>query len=171
MTECPCGLKKEYDDCCGAFISGASIPKTPEELMRSRYTAFTQAKIDYIGKTMKGSALKDFDKPGTKQWAEQSQWLGLEIIKSSANGNTGAVEFIAQYRQGKKLCKIHELSKFSLENGRWYYIDGQIIAEKAQIHTSNRIGRNDKCPCGSGKKYKKCCDIICNIHHEQQKKL
>jgi SWIM/SEC-C metal-binding protein len=24
-------------------------------------------------------------------------------------------------------------------------------------HTEKKVGRNDPCPCGSGKKYKKCC--------------
>lgn len=26
------------------------------------------------------------------------------------------------------------------------------------IHTDAKPGRNDPCPCGSGKKYKKCCE-------------
>ena len=31
--------------------------------------------------------------------------------------------------------------------------------EKKQVTTKDikKIGRNDPCPCGSGKKYKKCC--------------
>uniref|UniRef100_A0A7C3UW84 Protein translocase subunit SecA n=1 Tax=candidate division WOR-3 bacterium TaxID=2052148 RepID=A0A7C3UW84_UNCW3 len=31
------------------------------------------------------------------------------------------------------------------------------IEEKVSVRTSPRVGRNDPCPCGSGKKYKKCC--------------
>ena len=30
-------------------------------------------------------------------------------------------------------------------------------AEKKPVHVGDKVGRNDPCPCGSGKKYKKCC--------------
>ena len=30
-------------------------------------------------------------------------------------------------------------------------------AEIPEYHAGPKIGRNDPCPCGSGKKYKKCC--------------
>ena len=31
------------------------------------------------------------------------------------------------------------------------------VVETVVIDDADRIGRNDACPCGSGKKYKKCC--------------
>ncbi len=160
MTQCPCGSKKSYDNCCGPFLAGSATPKTPEELMRSRYTAFTKADIDYVAKTMKGQAAKDFDRPDTKRWMEQSQWLSLEILDSGVdkkNPSIGFVDFIAKYIEGKKARTMHEISQFHLENGRWYYIDGKFVGDKIETQTSNKIGRNDPCPCGSGKKFKKCC--------------
>ena len=64
MTTCPCGSKKNYADCCQPFIELKKIPETPEQLMRSRYTAYTQANMDYIVRTMRGKAAADFDLPG-----------------------------------------------------------------------------------------------------------
>ena len=29
--------------------------------------------------------------------------------------------------------------------------------ESCSVRNENKVGRNDACPCGSGKKYKKCC--------------
>ncbi|EAX7120348.1 hypothetical protein AIW16_22500, partial [Salmonella enterica] len=61
--------------------------------------------------------------------------------------NTGYVSFIARFSEQGKTGAIIERSRFIKENGQWYYIDG----------TRPQLGRNDPCPCGSGKKFKKCC--------------
>jgi SEC-C motif-containing protein len=50
---------------------------------------------------------------------------------------------------------MHEKASFIKEDGQWFYVDGDII--KAPQARSEKIGRNAPCPCGSGKKYKKCC--------------
>ncbi len=155
---CPCGTGQNYTDCCGKYISGQNVPETPEQLMRSRYTAFTEANVDYIGKTMKSPALDDFDANGTQHWAKKVVWQKLEVMNSSVNNNMGFVEFTAYYSEHNQQFTLHECSEFRLDDGRWYYISGkqkqrQLIAKKLNI------GRNDPCHCGSGKKYKKCCDV------------
>lgn len=126
MTNCPCGSNKLYLDCCGAFITGNAIPATPEELMRSRYTAYSKANIDYIVKTMKGPAAKDYDKKEAEQWAKTVIWLGLEVLSSRLEDKRGWVEFIAHYSVAGKKEKIHELSEFHREGGYWYYVDGEL---------------------------------------------
>ena len=149
METCPCGLNKSYADCCERFVSGNQIPQTPEELMRSRYTAYTQANVDYIAATMKGSASLDFNKEHAKELAKQIKWLDLKVIQAKQEGEKAFVEFVARYLINNKPDVIHEISEFNLEDGRWYYIDG----------ITPKIGRNDACPCGSQKKYKKCCGV------------
>ena len=44
-------------------------------------------------------------------------------------------------------------------NAQLSYSSGGSISEdpKKPAKAAPRIGRNDLCPCGSGKKYKKCC--------------
>jgi SEC-C motif-containing protein len=150
MAKCPCNSGKSYNECCSPLIEGKRDAATPEELMRSRYTAFVQVNIDYIEETMQGAALKIFNKQATMDWAEKVEWLGLTIIDASQlapDAKIGLVEFVAKYKvQNKQQC-MHEISKFCKKDNRWFYVDGKQI----------KIGRNDPCPCGSGKKYKKCC--------------
>ena len=163
MPNCPCGSNKNYSECCGIYINNASNPETPEKLMRSRYTAYTQANIDYIMRTMKVPALSHFHAESTKQWAMTVEWLGLEIKHSTIDENKGFVEFIAYFNeQGKKNC-IHERSEFHRLNGQWYYVDGKHLQSKS--YSKVKIGRNDTCSCGSMKKYKACCMNKQNKHY------
>jgi SEC-C motif-containing protein len=127
--------------------------------MRSRYTAYTQANIDYIANTMKAPANEDFNPEEARTWATSIEWLRLEILQSTQDNNTGMVEFLAYYsHQGKKFI-LHEISDFRREEGRWYYVDGKQPDKKPQMRSEKKIARNDSCPCGSAKKYKKCCGI------------
>src|SRR5688500_5156809 len=99
---CPCGSNYSYDKCCGPFLAGTALPETAEKLMRSRYTAYTRANIEYIKKTMAPEAKKGFDPVGTKQWAEESKWKGLKIVATEKGGPTdtiGMVEFTATYEK------------------------------------------------------------------------
>lgn len=124
---CPCGSPKNYQQCCGRFIESGQIPLTPEELMRSRYTAFTLANIDYIGNTMKSPAADNFNKQSIYTWAKKSVWIKLEVIHSSYDTKFGTVEFIACYSLNGSIEKIHEISNFRLDEGKWFYIDGKHI--------------------------------------------
>ncbi len=168
---CPCGNDKNYDSCCGQYLSGTSLPSTPEELMRSRYTAYTLANIDYIFGTMRDQALKDADKNECLKWAKMSKWLGLEVISSSSSDDDteGEVLFIAKFKQNGTAHNLKEHAKFKKYKNKWYYIDSIVQngsspdnkeqpKKPAQTQAvSNKVGRNDACICGSGKKYKKCC--------------
>ncbi len=119
---CPCGSKLEYINCCQSFIDHKLIPETPEQLMRSRYTAYSLANIDYIQETMLGDALQDFDAMDAREWAQSIKWLKLEVIRSNMIAeNKGIVEFIAYYRYQNKKHQLHEISQFELINQRWYY--------------------------------------------------
>ncbi len=156
QNKCPCGLKNDFQECCGRFINNIDIPQTAEQLMRSRYSAYSMANVDYIEQTMRGRALEGFDKVNAKQWALTVDWQNLNVIQSHPdknNTNIAYVEFIASYLHNQQLEKIHELSCFEKINDRWYYVDG----EKPKTLHKNKVGRNESCPCGSGKKYKKCC--------------
>ncbi len=149
---CPCLSQQTYELCCGPFINGTARPQTPEQLMRSRYTAYTQANMEYIGATMQGQAAKGFDPEQMRLWAQSVEWLGLEVIQApKAQATRGIVEFIARYRLNGEVHQIHEVSEFARLNGgtRWYYITGK----------APKVERNAPCPCGSGKKYKRCCGL------------
>lgn len=147
MEICPCHSGKPYSSCCKLFIEGGQTPETPEQLMRSRYTAYTLSNVDYIANTMKGAAATGFNKEETKQWCQHIQWHPLKVINTKVDGSKGTVEFIARYSVKNNIDTIYEISEFHREDGKWYYVDG----------ITPKINRNDPCPCQSQKKYKKCC--------------
>lgn len=127
--------------------------------MRSRYTAFTLANIEYIRSTMAEKALHGFNVQETELWAKKVQWINLDVLLSHLeNSETGFVEFEASYIENHRLKIIHEKSKFLLKNNRWYYVEGSHLPP---IQTEQIIARNTKCPCGSQKKYKNCHDRHC----------
>lgn len=156
MKPCACGSKKDYAICCQPFIDGNKLPPTPEALMRSRYTAYTQKNIDYIAKTMASPASDGFKAEEAKTWADQCEWLKLEVIEASYNQLTGFVEFIVHFNYLKHRQMIHEKSEFHLIDSKWVYVNGTSpqIKQSPQV---KQLGRNEPCLCGSGKKYKKCC--------------
>ena len=147
---CACGSQKNANQCCTPFILDKAIPKTPEALMRSRYTAYTQANIDYIEKTMQGKAAHQFNAKDAKKHAAAVKWMGLNVMarKNGKAKNQGFVEFAARFEEEGKIQFIHETSEFHLIDERWYYVDGQHAEDP---------GRNSPCLCGSNKKYKRCC--------------
>lgn len=159
MTDlCPCGTGKNYGECCQPIISGTRAALTAEELMRSRYSAYARTEIGYIFETTHPDHRADFDEQGTRQWAEQSEWEGLEIVATHAGGPDdaeGKVEFIARYRDKGVRRTHHELADFRKKDSAWYFVDG--VGVKPQPAVSTKVGRNDPCTCGSGLKYKKCC--------------
>lgn len=157
---CPCGSKNLYSECCGRFITGKALPATPLELMRSRYTAYTKKDLDYITRTMKPPALSRFDTEQAKSWIESIEWIKLEIIATSEEGNKGYVEFLAHFFQNKRRHVMHEFSEFHLINNQWFYVDGKEPRDVKSPVRTQKISRNDSCTCGSGKKYKKCCGLI-----------
>jgi SEC-C motif-containing protein len=153
MQQCPCGTGKAYLNCCGIFISQQKIPPTPEALMRSRYTAYTQANIDYIVETMKSPAADNFNVEDARAWAKEIDWAGLNVLHTTHDAKKGIVEFQAFYFVDGKKNSLHEVSEFIFENDKWFYVNG-VTPRKKLI---SKIGRNDLCACGSHKKYKKCC--------------
>jgi SEC-C motif-containing protein len=159
--ECPCGTGLPLTDCCGPIVAGERPAPTAEALMRSRYTAYVQQNISYIAESHDPEKRDDFDESATGDWARRATWLGLEIVSTEAGGEgdeRGQVEFVARFRDDRGLeHKHHERSQFVRRNGRWYFQDGELQTHAPVARTQPKIGRNDPCPCGSGKKHKKCC--------------
>ncbi len=158
MTHCPCGSGAEFETCCGPLLGGAPAP-TPEALMRSRFTAFVRGDLAYIDNTHAPEARDGFDRAEAERQNSTVQWTRLEIRETAAGGpddDTGTVEFAAHYKSPAGAGVHHERSVFRREDGRWFYVDGDINPKTAPRRVQH-VGRNDPCPCGSGKKFKKCC--------------
>ncbi len=160
-NHCPCTSGNPYSACCEPYISGEQMPETAEQMMRARYTAHTLADIDFIVNTHYPDSADDINREGTRRWAEESEWLSLEILRTKQGGaedKAGEVEFIANYRdRSGERHRHHEVSLFNKVNGEWRFRDAQVPEITQVRRDAPKVGRNDPCPCGSGKKYKKCC--------------
>lgn len=121
---CPCQSGKPYAACCGPLHRGDAAAATAEVLMRSRYSAYVQSDADYLLATWHTSTRPtklDFDD------AAATRWLGLEVRRyGTADPDNAIVEFVARYRVGgAPAVRLHEISRFVREDGRWYYVDGE----------------------------------------------
>lgn len=158
MQNCPCGSQTPYLSCCEPIISGHRPATTAEELMRARYSAHVNVQVDFIIDSTHPDHRQSLDRESTQNWAAKTIWLGLEILETvqgGANDTCGEVEFIARFRERGEICAHHERAQFQRQDDRWYFTDGSMV--KPQPLIASKIGRNDPCPCGSNKKYKKCC--------------
>ena len=224
--QCCCGSQKDLSQCCGLYLKGILIPQTPEQLMRSRFSAYCLEQIDYIFQTYHPSQQASNQKQEIKSFANNSHFLDLTVISSSSqfqlptakqtatsinlSEHTGYVEFLVSYLHAGKVHQFSEKSRFLpilapkltvdaaqitlLQNRlhssevntapdsrssaglheqplafssstikdaemaeqmywQWRYVDGEL-----KNFPSKQLGRNDRCPCGSGLKFKQCHD-------------
>lgn len=122
---CPCGSVKSYAACCGRWHEGPQALQAPtaQDLMRSRYSAFVLDKLPYLLDTWHPStrpASLEPNPPGLK-------WLGLAIKQArTQDADHATVEFVARSRLAGRASRLHEVSRFVRESGRWYYVDGDL---------------------------------------------
>jgi len=160
--ECPCGSGLMYGACCEPIIKGKRQAETAEALMRSRYAAYATGEIGHLGTSLQAADRDNFDPQSAKQWAESAEWKALEIVSAERGGpddEDGIVEFKARYTANgqEQEQEHHERARFARENGHWVFVEGRVIGRDPYRREEPKIGRNEPCGCGSGKKFKKCC--------------
>ena len=124
--QCPCNPQKKYSDCCEKAHQNIKTVLTAEALMRSRYSAFVLAKIDYLQKSHHSNTRpSNQEKEEILQWTKSVNWLKLEVlntVKGSKTDSIGTVEFKAYFMENGKIDVIHENSSFCKENKHWVYL-------------------------------------------------
>lgn len=140
MRLCYCGSEKSFDTCCRPLLEGEQKASSVETLMRSRYSAYVVKNASYLNET---STSKIPEVVFTA--LDTLVWLKLHVEKASGK----EVIFSAYYKDGDTVEVMKEHSFFIEEEGRLKYDNGELLEAVIQ--------RNEICPCGSGKKYKKCC--------------
>jgi SEC-C motif-containing protein len=126
---CPCGSGYPLVSCCAPYIAGIAPAPDALALMRSRYTAYTLGKAAYLRATWYPAT-----RPGALDLEPGRRWLGLKILDTVAGRSgdaTGTVEFVARFKVGGRAHRLHERSRFVFEDGRWYYVDGEIARGRA----------------------------------------
>jgi SEC-C motif-containing protein len=112
---CPCG-RAAFGRCCGPTLDGAA-PRTAEDLMRARFTAFALGDADFVAATQ--AAPLDGALP-------EVRWVKLKVERVEGGGPddaTGRVEYRAFFLAGRKRQVLHERSRFARRAGRWIYLD------------------------------------------------
>jgi SEC-C motif-containing protein len=124
LNTCPCGSNRKFVECCARYIFDGEAAPTAEALMRSRYTAYTLLREDYLLATWHPSTC-----PERLGLAEETptKWVGLEVKRHEQQDERHAVvEFTARYKVNGRAHRLREVSRFVREEGRWYYVDGDV---------------------------------------------
>lgn len=115
--DCPCDDSRSYDECCGPLHAGKRQAATPEELMRSRFSAYALGDADYVFRTWAGAT-----RPENLVLDDRVRWTRLEILAAADD----EVEFIAHFVAPSGPGRLHEGSRFVRRGGRWQYLDGVV---------------------------------------------
>lgn len=121
---CPCGQTnakgrpQTFGECCAPLLAGDAVAGTAQQLMRSRYTAYTLGDMAYVANTWHAST-----RPADLMPESLTQWLGLEVKSHHTEGDTAEVSFVARYRIAGKGQRMTERSCFVREGGQWWYVD------------------------------------------------
>ncbi|GAA1770983.1 YchJ family protein [Agromyces humatus] len=121
---CPCLSGEVFGACCGRLLSRSALAPTAVQLMRSRYTAFVIGDAGYLLATWHPST-----RPAALETDASLRWYRLDIVRTDRGGpldTSGVVEFVARYRADRDRGELHETSRFTREEGRWYYVDGDV---------------------------------------------
>jgi SEC-C motif-containing protein len=124
QMNCPCGSNQKYSDCCGRYLDGGETARTAEALMRSRYCAYVQEREKYLLATWHPST-----RPSALSLAEDkpAKWIGLDVKRhEQQDAEHAIVEFVARYKVNGRAHRLHEVSRFVRESGRWFYVDGDV---------------------------------------------
>lgn len=125
--QCPCNSQIKFDSCCQPLILGKESASTAEQLMRSRYSAYAVADINYLMNSHYAQTRPTKERKSILKWAKSVQWLGLEIVSvknGEAHDSEGYVEFKALFITDGKIDSIQENSYFVKEYNKWYYKSG-----------------------------------------------
>ena len=153
---CPCGTGRTFALCCDPILTQQRPAATAEELMRSRFSAHVAHDFPHLHRTHLESSREPYvadPQAGGTNWTR----LAIHAHEVGPQPDKAFVDFTAYYRDGDKELALHEKAEFQKIEGTWFYIR-PIREGPAPIKTTQaKVGRNDPCPCGSGKKYKQCC--------------
>lgn len=125
--------------------------------MRSRFTAHAIGDYAHLHRTDLETAAKPFVDADAE--GEDVRWTRLVVHAHEAGAKPGTahVDFSAYYQTPEGEAALHEKSEFVQIRDTWFYTRALRKGPAPVRTTSPKVGRNDPCPCGSGRKFKHCC--------------
>jgi SEC-C motif domain protein len=153
---CPCGSGKHFGDCCEPVLGGQRLAGTAEELMRARFTAHAVHDFKFLHRTYRPTAKQPFTEVGADP---AMKWTKLVVHSHEPGGHPDMayVDFSAYGTEEGAELVLHEKAEFARQDGAWIYTRAVREGPAPFKSTAPKPGRNDPCPCGSGRKYKHCC--------------
>lgn len=133
-----------------------AYPSNPKELLKARYEAFVRGDVDFILESHHPETRSQVDRESIRRWSQESKWLNLEIQSFEDHKDRAHIRFAVQYERDFAKFNHVELADFRKHEDRWFYYDSDFPTPETERRLEVKVGRNDPCPCGSGKKYKKC---------------
>lgn len=129
MSLCPCHSAKAFKKCCDRFLNAGQYPKTPEQLMRSRYSAYALGGYgDYLLQTWLPAMSQELSVEMLSE--KNTEWTGLQVLAKSQKGDDAMVEFKAFHLdEHKQQAVLHEKSVFKRIQGKWLYVGGEVSSE------------------------------------------
>jgi SEC-C motif-containing protein len=125
------------------------LPENAEQLMRSRYTAHVLGNAAYLRDSWHPDS-----RPDRIDLDPKIRWIGLQVREHRGSATEARVEFEARLIVNGRVEALREDSEFVCAQGRWLYTRGQQLPPDFEPY---KPGRNETCPCGSGRKFKRCC--------------
>jgi len=153
---CFCGSGKPFADCCEPVLAGKRVAGTAEELMRARFTAHVTRNFAFLHRTYRPTSRQPFVE---EKEAPKTQWTRLVVHQHAAGPapDMAFVDFSAYGTEEGRELVLHEKAEFVRQDGAWIYTRALREGPAPFKAAAPKPGRNDPCPCGSGKKYKQCC--------------
>jgi SEC-C motif-containing protein len=153
---CPCGSGGKFGGCCLPILKKEKPAADAEQLMRSRFSAHVVRNFEHLHRTHLESSKEPYV---ADPEAGGTNWTRLKIHSHEKSPKPGfaTVDFTAYYQEADAEKALHEKAEFQNIEGTWYYIRALRQGPAPIKTTQAKAGRNDPCPCGSGKKYKQCC--------------
>lgn len=135
----------------------ATWPQSARALLEARYKAFVSGDIDFLIESHHPELRSQLNRDAIQSWSAESKWSGLEIEDEKVADDKTFITFTVKYERNFDRINHREYAEFRKEGDKWYYYDSEF--PKPEPVKVDKVGRNDPCTCGSGKKYKKCCGL------------
>lgn len=153
---CPCKSGWAYAACCGPVHADIRVARKPEQVVRARYSAQVLGETDFF----RESIIREHRTlPQVDEFLGELGHLKYESITVTESTRTGWLQRKATvlcriYAACRKRVSVHtERIHLKREDHAWRVVTVDLVTHRPET----TVGRNAPCPCGSGRKYKRCC--------------
>ena len=137
------------------IMSSEKWPETPRKLLEARYDAMVSGRVDYLMETHHPDTREQVDRQALEIWSKESKWDGIQLEAEESEGDRAFISFSVRFEKDFQMLTQRERAEFRKSNDCWFYFDSEFL-KPDPIRNTARVGRNDPCHCGNGKKFKKC---------------